>query len=239
MGCVSLGQSADKRVACRCFRCSIHLSYRPVLPAGQDSNLRPPAPEAITGLLRPAPFPRGSACSVPRISRWLRWTSITAINRGLRPATHAALRETTRIRGWEPGCAGLSPRTGVEPVVTDNRFPSTRVAALAASSSVGTAVGWPGRTRTGDLPLRRRSLCPTKLRAIGGLGRIRTGVTSFAGWYLTARSRDLGALGPTRTGDLAVRNRTRYPLRYESLNALYFSSRTIWNRSPTISTGMR
>lgn len=42
---------------------------------------------------------------------------------------------------------------------------------------------------------------------------------SFAGWYLATRSRDLGALGPTRTGDLLLRREPRYPAALRGLTA--------------------
>jgi hypothetical protein len=42
--------------------------------------------------------------------------------------------------------------------------------------TAGNVVGWPGRTRTGALPLRGRALYPTELLANGGPGRTRTGV---------------------------------------------------------------
>jgi hypothetical protein len=48
---------------------------------------------------------------------------------------------------------------------------------MTPAPSSGKRPSWLGRTRTGALPLRGRVLCPTELRAIGGLGRIRTGVT--------------------------------------------------------------
>lgn len=42
-------------------------------------------------------------------------------------------------------------------------------------------MGWPGRTRTGAVPLRGRRLCPSELQATGGPGRSRTDVRQLCG----------------------------------------------------------
>lgn len=77
---------------------------------------------------------------------------------------------------------------------------------------------WLGRTRTGARPLRGRVLYPSELRAIGGPGQIRTGVTQLCrlvpGRSVTGPR---GVLGRTRTCVLWVRNPTLSPLGYEDM----------------------
>ena len=51
--------------------------------------------------------------------------------------------------------------------------------ALARTSHGGKRRSWPGRIRTGAVPLRGRTLCPAELLAIGSPGRFRTGVTQL------------------------------------------------------------
>jgi hypothetical protein len=122
-----------------------------------------------------------------------------------------------------PSPAGRSRATGTVCVLRITRAPSVGHGGIVSGSvtQVGgrgsgaqqreTPLSWPGRIRTSALRIRNPLLCPAELRASGGLGRIRTGVTRVAAWDLAARSRDLGVLGWTRTSDLQVRNLMRYP----------------------------
>src|SRR5215469_18532850 len=70
---------------------------------------------------------------------------------------------------------------------------------------------WLGRTRTGAVPLRRRLLCPLSYEPPGPRPESNWRDKALGGWYLASRSRDLGALDPTRTGDLLLRREPRYP----------------------------
>ena len=189
------------------------------LRAGGGTRTRDlPLQKAITGLRRPAPSPPSKAADEGVATGPVK-DSESIDNR--RPSTRngrcVQRRERTRMWEWTPdplaGSASRS-RTGFEPEYADNRRPSTRA-----------------RPRCCILPQRETPLLmlarPDSNRRAPGLGNrcsirlsyepleasagIEPACRSFAGWYLATRSRDLGAPGPTRTGDLLLRKEPRSP----------------------------